>query len=101
MFTVPQLVMLVAVGAMKSFRAAVKESEDRLFRYALPNEVQVPPPPPSASKSSWASPNVRAETLPRPSDSPDGIADVLIDPVASPAALRLTLVPQQGTELDA
>src|SRR6266545_2361571 len=84
---------------MKSFSAAVKESDDRLFRYALPNGTH--PPPVSASKSSCASPKVRGEMLPRPSDSAAGIADVLIDPAASPAALRFVLVLQQGKEFDA
>ena len=76
----PQLLRPVEVGAMKSFSAAVNESEDRLFRYALPNATQ--PVPPSASKSTVASPKVRAEMGPSPSDSAFGMAVVLIDPVA-------------------
>ena len=32
MITVPQLLMLTVCGAMKSFKAEVKESEERLFR---------------------------------------------------------------------
>ena len=37
-----QLVMFTGIGAMKSFTADVNESEERLFRYALPNVVQLP-----------------------------------------------------------
>ena len=39
--TSPQLVMFVGAGAMKSFIAAVNESDERLFRYALPNDSQL------------------------------------------------------------
>ena len=44
---------------------------------------------------------MRAETLPSPSDSPAGMAVVLINPVASPAAVRLTRSLQHGVELAA
>src|SRR5262245_393914 len=98
MMTVPQLLRLRGVGAMKSFNAAEHESDERLFKYALPNDEQVVllPPPESASKSSCASPKVRAETAPSPSELAARIALVLIEPVASPAAVRLVRAPQHG-----
>src|SRR5918995_3566301 len=101
MITVAQLLRFVDAGAMKSLSAAVNESEDRLFRYALPNDVHVPVPPVRASKSSCASPNVRGEIAPSPSASAAKIDVVLIDPVALPAAVRFALVLQQGAALDA
>src|SRR6266511_2772750 len=54
-----------------------------------------------ASRSTDASPKVRLETLPSPSDAAAGIAEGLIDPVASPAALRSTRLPQHGVEFAA
>jgi hypothetical protein len=98
MMTVPQLEMFTGSGLMKSLRAAVKESEDRLFRYALPKEVQ-PAVPSSCVKSIDASPKVRAERAPSPAESPSAIAEVLIDPVASRASVRLMRLPQHGNEL--
>ena len=41
------------------------------------------------------------EIAPSPSESVAGMADVLIDPMASPAAVRLALVPQHGVLFDA
>ena len=67
MITEPQLLMFTGSGAMKSFNAAVNESDERLFRYADPKESQE-----SGSKtrarSMDASPNVRGLNGPRPSE---------------------------------
>ena len=67
----PQLLMFTGVGAMKSLSAAVNESDDRLFRYALPNATHFVARD-DASKSTDASPNVRAEMSPSPSLRPIG-----------------------------
>src|SRR5262245_38223125 len=52
-----------------------------------------------ADRSICASPNVRALCAPSRSDSPAGIAEVLIDPVASPRAVELTRLLQHGAPL--
>ncbi len=44
---------------------------------------------------------MRAETGPSPSESAAGIGVTLIDPVASPAAVRFVFVDQQGRLFDA
>ena len=38
MITLPQFEICTGTGAMKSFSCEVKESEERLFRNALPND---------------------------------------------------------------
>src|SRR5215207_4365597 len=52
--------------------------------------------PTIAEKLTLASPKVRGDTSPSPSDSAAGIGLVLIDPVARPEAVRSTRSPQQG-----
>src|SRR5262245_13900374 len=99
MMTEPHWPTLMVSGAMKSFTAAVNESDARLLRYALPNEKQWPGPPPRAARLTSASPNVRALKAPRPSESAAEIGNVLIAPVASPDVVRFTFVPQHGTAL--
>src|SRR5918994_283472 len=96
--------MFSVSGAMKSFSSEVKASEERLFRYALPNATHLAAPPVRASKSTCASPNVRGLIGPvvaSPSDSLTGIGEVLIDPVASPVAVRSTFLFQHGSEFAA
>src|SRR5262245_22240853 len=84
----PQLVMLTATGGTKSFSAAVNESDERHFRYADPNEVQLPGGN-SVDSRSCASPKVRGSWAPSPSLSTAGIAEVLIDPAASLPPIRV------------
>src|SRR3954452_2133493 len=55
----PQLLTFTGTGAMKSLRAEVNESDERLLRYAEPNESH--PLPKIAARLIDASPNVRAE----------------------------------------
>ncbi|WTE69761.1 hypothetical protein OH775_24770 [Streptomyces sp. NBC_01615] len=81
--TPPQLLIWTDCGAMKSFSAELNWAEDRLLRYADPKLVQVVEEPRSASRSSCASPKVRALRAPRPSELAEVIAVVLIPAVAS------------------
>jgi hypothetical protein len=95
MTTVPQFVMLTGTGLMKSFNCEVKESDARLFKNALPNDSHSPSSK-TKSRSSWASPNVRALiglTVAKPSDSPTGIAVELMVPAAWLAAVRSWAAP--------
>ncbi len=77
----PQLLMFTATGGTKSLRADVNESDERLLRYAEPNDWQTLGLK-SDDRRSCASPNVRALWPPRPSLSAAAIAEVLIEPVA-------------------
>jgi hypothetical protein len=74
--------MFTASGATKSFSAELKVSEERLLRYAEPKVVH-PLVPRIAERRIEASPKVRADCEPRPSDSAAGIALVLIEPAAT------------------
>src|SRR5262245_1207934 len=87
--TLPQLLKSSASGGMKSFSAAVKLSELRDFKYALPNDTHWSEPPAKASKSICASPKVRADSAPSPSEFAAVMADALVQPGAPPAAVRL------------
>ena len=102
--SLPQFAMFTGIGAMKSFSSAGNDAEERLFRNAEPKcthwfcgntfaAVRLMP----------ASPN----SLPGMSKPPLGggllswTVPVLIAPSATPAALRSTRLPQQGSALDA
>jgi hypothetical protein len=84
--------MFTGTGLMKSFSCEVKLSDERLLMNALPNDSQLPSSK-TKSRSSWASPNVRALSAPRPSDSPAVIEVVLIVPAACAAEVRSTAGP--------
>ena len=42
MMTVPQFVMFIGIGAMKSFSCDVKQSDERHLTIAVPNDSHVP-----------------------------------------------------------
>src|SRR5215218_7013782 len=96
--TVAQLVMSTGLGAMKSLTSAGNDDDERLFRNALPNAVQVPAgKTPAAVRLMAASPN---RPVPRvPPATASLTVPVLTAPSAKPAALRSTRLPQQGRAL--
>src|SRR5262245_19324647 len=101
--SVPQLEMLTAIGAMKSFNSAGNDAEERLFRNAAPKCWHtVCEKTPAAVRLMPASPKVR----PGRSEPPDGgglascTVPALTAPSAKPAADRSTRLPQHGSEFD-
>src|SRR5829696_603870 len=82
MMTLPQLVRLIGTGAMKSFNCEVKESDARLLSIALPKDSHLFSSK-MTERSMLASPNVRGESDPSPSESAAGIGLVLMVPVAT------------------
>src|SRR6266511_2729977 len=97
MLILPQLLMFTGCGAMKSFTSAGNDADERLFRNALPNAVQVPAGnTPAAVRLTAASPKVAAgrDTLAIGSFT----VTALTAPAASPRPLRSTRLPQQGSE---
>src|SRR5215204_2700123 len=74
-----QLLTFTFSGGTKSLSAAVNESDERLLRYAEPNEPHWPSPK-SASNVTWASPKVRGLSEPR---ALSAILLVLMEPAAS------------------
>src|SRR5215216_573807 len=94
----PQLLMLTGCGATKSFTSAGKEAEARLFRNALPKASQVPAGnTPAAVRLTAASPKVPAGRLTLAIGSLTVTA--FTAPSADPAVVRLTRLPQHGSEL--
>src|SRR6266542_3561847 len=94
----PQLLMFTGCGATKSLISAGNEADERLFRNALPSASQVPAGnTPAAVRLTAASPKVPAGRLTFAIGSLT--VTELTAPSASPAALRLTRLPQHGTEL--
>src|SRR5437870_842830 len=97
----PQLLMVTGTGATKSLTSAVKEADERLFRKTLPKALQIPAGnTPAAVRLMAASSKVSAGRL---LGALGGIGSVTVVeltwPSAKPAALRLTRLPQQGSEL--
>src|SRR6266542_2495503 len=98
--------MLTGIGAMKSFTAAVNESDARLFRCAAPKALQLPDGMiPESVRLTAASPKVLALRVLGSSGgigsttSPEGglLVGSLIEPSKFPVSD--CTFPQQGTEL--
>src|SRR3712207_5286724 len=92
----PQLLTLTGIGAMKSLSAAVKESDERLFRYAWPKLTQAFGwKTPEPFKSMAASPKVLSRRVALLSRGFVVLSPSLTAPLANSAALRSWRLPQQ------
>src|SRR6266498_2624128 len=96
----PQLLMFTGTGATKSLTSEVNEAADRLFRNTLPKDLQVPGGiTPAPVRLMAASPNVFATRL---RGAFGGMGSVTVVELTAPsefAELRVTWLPQHGTEL--
>src|SRR5688500_14948295 len=94
-----QRLMSTGIGAMKSFSAAVNESDERLFRYAAPNASHAPGPSWSAELRSIAASPKPWLTTGTPAMGSKTPKPSLTAPSAAPLVLRSRRTPQHGSML--
>src|SRR5512135_1706296 len=94
----PQLLMLTAIGAMKSLISAVKDEDERLLTNALPNASHTPGlKTPAAVRLIAASPKSPTPRVPPAMGS--AIVVVLTAPSES-VPLSVTCEPQHGSAFE-
>src|SRR5690349_19815788 len=99
MAMVPQLLMFTGIGATKSLTSAVNEADERLFKKVLPNASQTPAgKTPAVVRLIAASPKVSPGSV----MLGFAIGSITVPLLMAPSELlelRITWLPQQGSEL--